>query len=86
MKAIMNRALCNHHPTVCEDCFAQFLRTGELPAGGCITEIVDNGEPELVVKIVTGEQSGTLVVTNHNRDQVIYDGWMRFVRIPQYHP
>lgn len=82
MRVTLNRALCRHHPAACEDCFAQFLQTGEQPPGGCITEVVDTGEPELVVKVVTGNQTGTLVVTNRNRDEVIYNGWMRFIRMP----
>lgn len=87
MRVTINRALCGHHPTACEECFAQFLQSGEPPARGCIVEILDNGEPELIVKFVTGDQTGTLVVTRHNRDEVIFDGWMKYVRLlPALHP
>jgi hypothetical protein len=81
MRVTIDRARCGHHPRACEDCFSGFLQTGDLPLGGCVVEMIDNGEPEMVVKFILGDQTGTLVVTRNNRERVIYDGWMKFVRL-----
>ncbi len=82
MQVTINRNVCAHHPAVCEQCFGDFLREGLVAGRGCITEIVDDGRPEITARIRSGKHFGTLVVTEENREEVIYHGWMQFVQMP----
>jgi hypothetical protein len=81
MHLTIRRDQCWHQLSACEECFADFLRTGQPPERGCIGQLLDDGAPELVVKFVTGKQVGTLVITERNRARVIYEGWTKFVRM-----
>lgn len=81
MRLTLYRDRCFHQLSACEECFADFLRSGEIPARGCLSHIVDDGAPELVVKVLSGDHVGTLVITERNRDRIIYDGWTKFVRL-----
>ncbi len=82
MKVTLNRNMCGHHPAACEQCFGEFLRRGTAPDRGCITDFVDDGRPEMIATIKSGNYFGTLVITDENREEIIYDGWMKFVRMP----
>ncbi len=82
MRVTVNRNLCGHHPAACEQCFGEFLRHGGVPDRPCITSAVDDGRPEMNVRIESGDFFGTLVVTEENLERVIYDGWMKFVQMP----
>lgn len=87
MRLTLYRDRCFHQLSACEECFADFLRTGEIPARGCLSNVLDDGAPELVVKVISGDHVGTLVITERNRDHIIYDGWTKFVRLtPRVHP
>ncbi len=86
MHLTLNRERCGHQLTACEECFAEFLKSGQIPPRGCIGPIVDDGAPELVVKVLAGGQVGTLVITERNRARVIYEGWTKFVRMPDSPP
>jgi hypothetical protein len=81
MRLTLHRDRCFHQLAACEECFADFLRSGEMPARGCLSSLVDDGAPEWVVKIISGDQSGTLVITARNRDRIMYDGWTKYVRL-----
>ena len=81
MRLTLHRDHCFHQLAACEECFADFLRSGELPARGCLSSLVDDGAPEWVVKIISGDQRGTLVITARNRDRIMYDGWTKYVRL-----
>jgi hypothetical protein len=81
MHVTIRRDRCGHQLSACEECFADFLRTGQPPERGCISQLLDDGAPELVVKFVTGQQVGTLVITERNRARVMYEGWTKFVRM-----
>ena len=82
MQLTINRNKCGHHPAACEQCFGEFLRNGTRPARGCFTEIVDDGRPEIIARIQSGDHFGTLVVTEENREAIIYEGWMKYVQLP----
>ena len=81
MHLTLYRDRCFHQLSACEECFADFLRTGEPPLRGCLGNLIDDGAPELVVKVISGDHAGTLVVTERNRDRIIYEGWTKFVRL-----
>ncbi|MBI4672161.1 MAG: hypothetical protein HY741_10905 [Chloroflexi bacterium] len=81
MHLTLHRDRCGHQLPACEECFADFLRTGEVPARGCLGNVIDDGAPELVVKVLSGSHAGTLVITERNRDRIIYEGWTKFVRL-----
>ncbi|MGB8647243.1 MAG: hypothetical protein WCF84_18540 [Anaerolineae bacterium] len=81
MQLTLDRSQCAHHPTACEGCLAQFLQTGAQPARGCLGPPVDDGQPEITIRIKSGDSYGTLVVTDENRDEIIYHGWMQFAQL-----
>ena len=82
MRLTLDRTHCAHHPTACEGCLAQFLQTGNLPDRGCLGNPVDDGNSEITLEIKSGPCSGTLVIDDTNREEIIYHGWMQFVRFP----
>lgn len=82
MKVTLDRNTCGHHPAACEQCFGEFLRRRTTPDRACITDIVDDGRPEILATIKSGGYYGTLLITDQNREEIIYDGWMKFVQMP----
>ncbi len=82
MKVTIDRNFCGHHPAACEQCFGEFLRHDAVPDRGCITKVEDDGRPEVLVQIISGKYAASLVVTDENREQIIYDGWMKFANLP----
>lgn len=82
MKVIINRNLCGHPPFACEKCFGEFLRTGAYPDRSCMLDAIDDGKPEVTAEITSGAHTRTLVVTDDIREQVIYDGYMKFADFP----
>lgn len=82
MKVIINRNLCGHPPFACEKCFGEFLRTGAYPDRSCMLDVIDDGKAEVSAEITSGAYTTTLVVTDDIREQVIYDGYMKFVDLP----
>ncbi len=83
MRVIINRNLCGHHPAGCEKCFGEFLRKGAVPDRGCILDVIDDGKPKVTAQITSGDYTTELVVTDENREEIIYDGYMKFVDLPQ---
>ncbi len=82
MKVTINRNHCGHHPASCEICFGEFLRHGAVPDRGCITNVEDDGRPEVLVQITSGNYTTTLTVDDKNREEVIYDGYIKFLDLP----
>jgi hypothetical protein len=82
MKVTIDRNTCGHHPAACEQCFGEYLRRGAAPDHACFIEVVDDGNPDIVATIKSGSYFGTLVITDENREEIIYDGWMKFVQMP----
>lgn len=82
MKVTIDRNTCGHHPAACEQCFGEFLRRGTVPDNACITDIEDDGRAEIFATIKSGKYYGTLLITDQNREEIIYDGWMKFVQMP----
>lgn len=82
MRVVIYRDLCGHHPASCEPCFGEFVKHRTVPDRGCIREMVDDGKEEITAEIHTGGYVTTLVVTDENREQIIYDGWTKFVDVP----
>ncbi len=83
MQVTIDRNFCGHHPAGCEQCFGEFLRHEVVPDRACITSMRDDGRPETTVEIKSGPYSTTLVVTDENREQIMYDGWIRYANLPQ---
>jgi hypothetical protein len=82
MRVIINRNLCGHPAFACEKCFGEFLRTGAYPDRGCMLDVLDDGKPEVTAVITSGPHTRELVVTDEIREQVIYDGYMKFADFP----
>jgi hypothetical protein len=83
MKVVMDRNTCGHHPAACEQCFGEFLRRGGVPDRACVLQVVEDGRAEIQVEIKSGKYVGSLTVTDANREEIIYDGWMKFVKMPR---
>ncbi len=82
MKVTLNRNFCGHHPSACEQCFGEYLRHGvtDYP---CVTGIEDDGKDELTVNMLLANgYKTTLVITEEMKEEIIYDGWMKFVNLP----
>ncbi len=82
MELTLDRTHCAHHPTACEGCLAQYLQTGVLPERGCLGNPVEDGRPEITIRIKSGDCYGTLIITDENREEIIYHGWMQFAQLP----
>lgn len=82
MRVIINRNLCGHHPAGCEQCFGELLRKGGVPDGNCTLDVMDDGNPEITAVITSGSYTTELVVTDENREGIIYDGYMKYVDLP----
>lgn len=82
MRVIINRNLCGHPPFACETCFGEFLRTGAYPDRSCIMEVIDDAKPEVTAVITSGVHTRELVITDDIREEVIYDGYMKFADFP----
>ncbi len=82
MRVIINRNLCGHPPFACEKCFGEFLRRGAYPDRSCILDVIDDGSETVTAVITSGEHTRELVITDDIREQVIYDGYMKFADFP----
>ncbi|MCC7164458.1 MAG: hypothetical protein IT331_18340 [Anaerolineae bacterium] len=82
MRVIINRNLCGHHAASCEVCFGELLRKGGRPDGNCTLDAIDDGKEEVTAVITSGGYTTELVVTAENREEIIYDGFMKFVDLP----
>jgi hypothetical protein len=82
MRVIINRNLCGHPPFACEKCFGEFLRTGAYPDRSCMLDVVDDGVPEVTAVITSGAYTRELTITDDIREEVIYDGYMKFADFP----
>jgi hypothetical protein len=82
MRVIINRNLCGHPSFACEKCFGEFLRTGAYPDRGCMLDVIDDGKPEVTAVITSGAYTRELVITDDIREEVIYDGYMKFTDFP----
>ncbi len=82
MRLTINRNLCGHHPAACEICFGEFLRRGGVPDRPCFTDAVDDGREAITARFQSGPYFGTLEITEENREEIIYDGWMKYVQLP----
>ncbi|MBI4674502.1 MAG: hypothetical protein HY741_22890 [Chloroflexi bacterium] len=82
MRVIINRNLCGHPPFACEQCFGEFLRTGAYADRSCMLDVIDDGKPEVTAVITSGSFTRELVITDDIREEVIYDGYMKFADFP----
>lgn len=82
MRVIINRNLCGHPPFACEKCFGEFLRTGAYPDRGCMLDVIDDGSELVTAEITSGPYTRELVITDEIREEVIYDGYMKFADFP----
>lgn len=82
MRVIINRNLCGHPPFACEKCFGEFLLKGAYPDRSCMLDVIDDGKPEVTAVITSGPYTREVVITEDIREQVIYDGYMKFAGFP----
>jgi hypothetical protein len=45
-------------------------------------DVIEDGSPEVTAVITSGPYTATLLVTDENREEIIYDGYMKFVDLP----
>ena len=82
MRVIINRNLCGHPPFACEKCFGEFLLKGAYPDRSCMLDVIEDDKPEVTAVITSGPYTRELVITDDIREQVIYDGYMKFADFP----
>ena len=82
MKITINRNYCGHHPASCERCFGTFLQQGQMTDWPCLTGQEDDGRPEIEVHLTSGEYTTTFVVDESNRQEFIYNGYIRLIDLP----
>jgi hypothetical protein len=81
----MTPGLCsNEHcatgGSFCESCFSSFLLHGCPPDLPCITEVIDDEQPETTLILRNGEYQRSMTITEENRDLLAYGGWQGWVR------
>lgn len=82
MRVIINWNLCAHHAAGCEKCFGEFLSKGGVLDRNCTLDAIDDGSDQITAMITTGKYTTELVVTDENREEIIYDGYMKFINLP----
>jgi len=88
MKVTIDRNLCDHVLSECEQCFARFVRNPEGEDRLCITEYVEDGDPTLVLTLRYDGEQEVLVIPPEERELVASVGWSKYVKgTPSfYHP
>lgn len=82
MKVTIDRRLCNHVLSECEQCFARFVKNPLGEDRYCITEFVDDDDPILHLTLRYDEYEEVLHLTPEEREQVAVDGWSKYVKVP----
>ncbi len=82
MQVNMDRNKCGSWPPACEECFNMLVARNDVDRA-CITEVVDDGSPNLVVTIRSGQHTTTLTITPENREAVMREGWIKFANLPE---
>ncbi|MBM2850388.1 MAG: uncharacterized protein HW418_3330 [Anaerolineales bacterium] len=82
MKVTIDRRLCNHVLSECEQCFARFVKNPMGEDRYCITEYVEDSDPILHLTLRYDDYEEVLVLTPEQREQVANEGWSKFVKVP----
>ena len=82
MKVTIDRGLCNHVLSECEQCFARFIRNPQGEDRFCITEYVEDDEANLTLTLRYDGHEEVLVLTPAERERVANEGWSQFVNVP----
>ncbi len=82
MKVTIDRNLCDHVLSECEQCFARFVRNPEGEDRPCISEYVEDGDPTLVLTVRYDGHEEVLLVPPEERELVASTGWSQFVSVP----
>lgn len=81
MKIVINHDNCNHADAFADRCLAM---TMQYPLGHvryCLSEVVDDGQPELTVVLIFEGQEHTLVLRDESeREAVAAEGWPAFLQ------
>ena len=81
MKVTIDRRLCDHVLSECEQCFARFVRNPQGEDRACITEYVDDGDPVLYLTLRYDDQEEVLVLSPEERELVASEGWSQSVKV-----
>ncbi|MBI4772125.1 MAG: hypothetical protein HY784_17335 [Chloroflexi bacterium] len=82
MKMTIDRKLCDHVLPACEQCFGRLMRNPLGEDRHCITEFVDDGNPDLSLRMIYDDSEEQLFLTPEDREQIANWGWSLFVRVP----
>jgi hypothetical protein len=87
----MTPGLCsNEHSSTggsfCESCFASFLYHGCYPDRPCITDVVDDGTPEITLILRHDDYEKVVTITDETRDAIAYGGWSGWVQFVEELP
>lgn len=73
----LNRDVCGHQIAVCERCLGKFLRYPMGYERQCFEEFIDNGDDELTMDIISGENHYRLVLNAEQREMLAGEGWAK---------
>jgi hypothetical protein len=45
-------------------------------------DVIDDGSEQVTAEITSGDYTTSLLVTDENRDGIIYDGYLKYVDLP----
>ncbi len=79
MRVKIDRDVCTAQLAFCERCLGKFLQEPLGYERHCFEEIVDDGQEDLTIEIVSGEDHVVLVLDEAQRLQAAKEGWSFFV-------
>ena len=79
MRVKINRDVCTAQLAFCERCLGKFLREPMGYERHCFEEIIDDGQEDLTVEILSGEHQTVLVLDEEQRLLAATEGWSFFV-------
>ena len=65
--------------TFCQSCFASFVLHNGSEDRPCITDVDDDGKPELTLILRNGDNERVVTITDENRELWAYGGWPGWV-------
>jgi hypothetical protein len=75
MKVLIDRDLCDASLAFCQRCSAAFIRYPEGTDRMCIREVIDDGEENLTLQILSDGREFTIELTDEQREWAAVEGW-----------
>jgi hypothetical protein len=82
MKVTIDRRLCDHVLSECEQCFAHFIKNPMGTDRYCIVEYEEDDDPILHLTLRYDGYEEVLHLTPEQREEVANEGWSKYVKVP----